>query len=81
MESAPVDRPAALMDGAGMLFRTGRNDAIATTLGAPLSCLRYRRGNGPPSKPTILLGELLRKKGNRSNAEAEYHTALTMATP
>ncbi len=78
MESAPVDRPAALMDGAGMLFRTGRNDAMATRL-----VRRYLASatveEWPAFKAHYLLGELLEKQGDRSNAEAEYHTALTMA--
>jgi tetratricopeptide (TPR) repeat protein len=78
MESAPVDRPAALMDGAGMLFRAGRNDAMATRL-----VRRYLASatveEWPAFKAHYLLGELLEKQGDRPAAEAEYRAALTMA--
>ncbi|MFZ0420807.1 MAG: tetratricopeptide repeat protein [Candidatus Sulfotelmatobacter sp.] len=78
MESAPVDRPAALMDGAGMLFRAGRNDAMATRL-----VRRYLASatveEWPAFKAHYLLGELLEKQGNRPAAAAEYYTVLTMA--
>ena len=78
MESRPVDRPAALMDAAGMLFRTGRNDALATRLAR-----RYLASGPveewPAFKAHYLLGQLLEKQGDRSAAESEYRAALEMA--
>jgi tetratricopeptide (TPR) repeat protein len=78
MESRPVDRPAALMDGAGMLFRTDRNNALATRL------VRHYLTSGPVEewpafKAHYLLGELLEKQGDHQAAAGEYRTALTMA--
>ena len=78
MESRPLDRPAALMDGAGMLFRTGRNEVMATRL------VRRYLASGPVEewpafKAHYLLGQLLEKQGDHPSAEAEYRTALSMA--
>jgi len=78
MESRPVDRPAALMDAAGMLFRTGRNDALATRLAR-----RYLASGPveewPAFKAHYLLGQLLEKQGDRGAAEIQYRAALEMA--
>jgi Tfp pilus assembly protein PilF len=78
MESRPLDRPAALMDGASMLFRTSRNDAMATRL-----VRRYLASatveEWPCFKAHYLLGQLLEKQGDRPAAEAEYRVALAMA--
>jgi|CZKH01.1.fsa_nt_gi tetratricopeptide (TPR) repeat protein len=78
MESRPLDRPAALMDGAGMLFRTGRNDAMATRL-----VRRYLASatveEWPAFKAHYLLGELLEKQGDHQAAAGEYRAALAMA--
>jgi tetratricopeptide (TPR) repeat protein len=78
MESRPLDRPAALMDGAGMLFRTGRNSAMAVRL------VRRYLASGPVEewpafKAHYLLGQLLEKQGDRQTAAEEYRTALAMA--
>ena len=78
MESRPLDRPAALMDGAGMLFRTGRNSAMAIRL-----VRRYLASatveEWPAFKAHCLLGELLDKQGDRPAAALEYRAALAMA--
>jgi len=78
MESRPLDRPAALMDGAGMLFRTGR--------GYPMAIRMVRRylasatvEEWPAFKAHNLLGELLEKQGDRRGAAEEYRTALSLA--
>jgi tetratricopeptide (TPR) repeat protein len=78
MESRPLDRPAALMDGAGMLFRTNRGLIMAIRL-----VRRYLASptveEWPAFKAHNLLGELLEKQGDRPAAAAEYRTALAMA--
>jgi len=78
MESRPLDRPAALMDAAGMLFRTGRNVDMAARL-----VRRYLASGAveewPAFKAHYLLGQLLEKQGDRAEAQAEYRTALAMA--
>ena len=78
MESRPLDRPAALMDGASMLFRASRNDAMATRL-----VRRYLASTTveewPCFKAHYLLGQLLEKQGDRPAAETEYRAALAMA--
>ncbi len=78
MESRPLDRPAALMDGAGMLFRTGRGYPLAIRL-----VRRYLASvtveEWPAFKAHNLLGELLEKQGDRRAAADEYRTALSLA--
>jgi tetratricopeptide (TPR) repeat protein len=78
MESRPLDRPAALMDAAGMLFRTGRNMEMATRL------VRRYLASGPVEewpafKAHYLLGQLLERQGDRPAAQAEYRLTLFMA--
>jgi tetratricopeptide (TPR) repeat protein len=78
MESRPVDRTAALMDGASMLYSSGRNDAMAVRL-----VRRYLASatteEWPAFKAHFLLGQLLEKQGDREAAAGEYRTALAMA--
>ncbi|MGA2644652.1 MAG: tetratricopeptide repeat protein [Candidatus Sulfotelmatobacter sp.] len=78
MESRPIDRPAALMDAAGMLFRTGRADPMAMRL-----VRRYLASatveEWPAFKAHNLLGELLEKQGDFKAAAEEYRSALSMA--
>jgi tetratricopeptide (TPR) repeat protein len=78
MESRPLDHPAALVDGAGMLLRTDRNYPLAIRL-----VRRYLASatveEAPAFKARTLLGELLEKQGDRSAAAEEYRAALTMA--
>ena len=77
LESSPLDHPPALMDGAGMLLRTGRDLPLAVRL-----LRRYLLSpveEGPAFKAHDLLGELLEKQGDRPAAAEEYHAALTLA--
>jgi tetratricopeptide (TPR) repeat protein len=78
LDSRPLDRPAALMDGAGLLFRTGRNSALAVRL-----VQRYLSSTTaeewPAFKAHYLLGELLEKQGDHQGAAEEYRAALAMA--
>jgi len=78
METRPLDHPAALMDGASMLFRTGRSYPMAIGL-----VRRYLTSatdeEWPAFKAHSLLGELLEKQGDRQAAAEEYRTALSMA--
>lgn len=78
METRPLDHPAALMDGASMLFRTGRSYPMAIRF-----VRRYLDSNAveewPAFKAHYLLGELLEKQGDLQSAAGEYRTALAMA--
>jgi tetratricopeptide (TPR) repeat protein len=77
MESSPVDRPEALMDGASLLLRTGREYPMAVRL------LRRYLSNGPVEegpafKAHDLLGQLFEKQGDPRAAE-EYRAALALS--
>ena len=77
MESRPMDRPESLMDGASILFRTGRNFRFAIQLlkrylSAPVEV-------EPAFKAHYLLGQLLEKQGDRPAAAEEYRAALALA--
>jgi tetratricopeptide (TPR) repeat protein len=78
MEPRPLDRPAALMDAAGMLFQTGRNSPMAIRL-----VRRYLAAppveEWPAFKAHYLLGQLLEKAGDHQAAAAEYQAALDLA--
>ncbi len=78
LETAPLDHPAALMDGASMLYRTGRSYSMAIRL-----VHRYLTSSTeeewPAFKAHNLLGELLEKQGDRQAAAEEYRAALSMA--
>lgn len=78
MESRPVDHPAALVDGAGLLLRTDRDLALAIRL-----LRRYLSSTtteeAPVFRAEFLLGQLLEKQGDRQAAAEQYRTALTLA--
>jgi tetratricopeptide (TPR) repeat protein len=78
MEKQPMDRPAALMDGADLLYRTDRDLPMAIRL-----TRRYLANTPdeewPAFKAHTLLGELLEKQGDRRGAAEEFRTALGMA--
>jgi tetratricopeptide (TPR) repeat protein len=77
METRPLDRPAALMDGAGLLFRTNRETALAIRL-----VTRYLSSpteEWPAFKAHNLLGDLLERQGDRKGAAEQYRAALTLA--
>jgi tetratricopeptide (TPR) repeat protein len=77
LESSPVDRPESLMDGASLLLRTGRDNALAIRLlrrylSAPVE-------EGPAFKAYDMLGQLLEKQGDRRAAAEQYRAALALA--
>jgi tetratricopeptide (TPR) repeat protein len=79
LESSPLDRPGALVDGAGLLLRTGRDYAMAIRLVHRYLSSPITVEEAPVFKAHYLLGELLEKQGDRPAAAAEYRTALAMA--
>lgn len=78
MEASPLDRPAALVDGSGMLLRAGRDYPMAIRL-----VRRYLTSStaeeAPVFKARCLLGELLERQGDRPAAAEEYRAALALA--
>jgi tetratricopeptide (TPR) repeat protein len=77
MDSSPLDRPDALMDGASLLLRTGRDNPLAVRL-----LRRYLSApaeEGPAFKAHDLLGHLLEKQGDRPAAAEEYRAALALS--
>jgi len=77
MESSPVDRSEALMDGASLLLHTDRNPTLAVSL-----LRRYLASpveEGPAFKAHDFLGQLLEKQGNRRAAAEEYRAALALS--
>jgi tetratricopeptide (TPR) repeat protein len=77
LESTPVEQREALMDGASILLRTGRDFPLAVRL-----LQRYLSSpveEGPAFKAHDLLGHLLEKQGNRDAAAREYRAALALA--
>lgn len=79
MESRPLDSPAALVDGASILLRAGRDYPMAVRL-----LRRYIESSttveeAPVFKAHFLLGEVLEKQGDRTAAAVEYRAALALA--
>jgi tetratricopeptide (TPR) repeat protein len=79
LESRPLDRPAALMDGASMLFRSGRGYALATRFVRLYLSSPETSEEWPVFKAHYLLGELLEKQGDGAGAAKEYRACLAMA--
>jgi len=78
LESSPLDYPPSLMDGAGILLRTGRDLPLAVRL------LRRYFSTGPVEeapafKAHDLLGQLLERQGDRAGAAEEFRAALALA--
>lgn len=76
METSPVDRPDALMDGASLLLHHGRNYPMAARL-----LRRYLASpveEGPAFKAHDFLGQLLEKEGDNRAAAEEFRTALAL---
>jgi tetratricopeptide (TPR) repeat protein len=76
MESRPLDRPEALMDGASLLLHTHRDLPLAIRL-----LRRYLASpveEGPAFKAHDLLGQLLEKQGDRRAAAEQYRAALAL---
>jgi tetratricopeptide (TPR) repeat protein len=78
LESSPLDHPGALVDGAGILLRSGHDYPTAARL-----LRRYFASTtaeeAPVFKAHVLLGEIFEKQGDRAAAAEEYRTALAMA--
>ena len=77
LESSPVDRPESLMDGASLLFRTGREAPLAIRL-----LRRYLESpveQGPAFRAHELLGQLFEQQGERQAAAEEYRAAVALA--
>jgi len=77
VENAPVDHHEALMDGASLLMRTGRDPA----LGIRLVQRYFSVGTveeGPAFKAHEYWGQLLERQGDHRGAAAEYRAALAL---
>ena len=76
MESRPLDRPEALMDGTSLLWHTHRDLPLAIRL-----LRRYLTSpveEGPAFKAHDLLGQLLEQQGDRQAAFEQYRAALAL---
>jgi tetratricopeptide (TPR) repeat protein len=77
MESSPLDRADALLDGASLLHRTGRDYSMAVRL-----LRRYLSSpveEGPAFKAHDLLGQVLEKQGDRKAAAEQFRAALALS--
>lgn len=77
LESCPIDHAPSLMDGAGLLLRTGRDFPLAERL-----LRRYLLSPAeeePAFKAHDMLGLLLEKQGDRRGAAEQYRAALALA--
>jgi tetratricopeptide (TPR) repeat protein len=79
MEARPVDHPASLADGAGMLLRTNRDTALAIRLARRYVALPNTEEEAPVFRARTVLGELLERQGDRTAAAEEYRSALALA--
>jgi tetratricopeptide (TPR) repeat protein len=77
IENAPVDDHEALMDGASLVMRTGRDPALGIRL-----LRRYFSAGpveeGPAFKAHEYWGQLLERQGDRRAAAQEYRAALAL---
>ncbi len=77
LENAPVDDHLALMDGASLMVRTGRNPQ----LGIRLLRRYFSVGTveeGPAFRAYEYWGQLLERQGDHPGAAQEYHSALAL---
>ncbi|HUO26676.1 MAG TPA: tetratricopeptide repeat protein [Candidatus Aquilonibacter sp.] len=79
LESAPLDHPAALMDGASILLHADRNFPLAARLLQRYLASSTTVEEAPVFKAHYLLGELLEKQGDRQAAAEEYRASLSLA--
>jgi tetratricopeptide (TPR) repeat protein len=79
MESRPLDRPGALVDGASLLLRTGRDYPMAIRLLRRYIDSSATVEEAPVFKAHYMLGEVFEKQGDRTAAAEEYRAALSMA--
>jgi tetratricopeptide (TPR) repeat protein len=76
--SRTLDRPAALVDGAHMLLRTGNDYPLAIRLVRRYISSSATVEEAPVFKAHYLLGELLEKQGDASAAAVEYREAVSL---
>jgi len=79
MESSPLDHPGALVDGASILVRSGRDPAMAIRL-----LRRYIDSSSTVEEAPVfwahsLLGQVFEKQGDGEAAAEQYRFALTLA--
>jgi tetratricopeptide (TPR) repeat protein len=77
LEKAPVDDHLALMDGASLMVRTGRNPQM----GIRLLRRYFSEGTveeGPAFRAHEYWGQLLERQGDHRGAAQEYHAALAL---
>jgi tetratricopeptide (TPR) repeat protein len=77
LETATVDDPLALMDGASLMVRTGRD----SKLGIRLLQRYFAVGTveeGPAFRAHELWGQLLERQSDHRGAAQEYHAALAL---
>jgi tetratricopeptide (TPR) repeat protein len=79
MESSPLDRPSALVDGASILLRAGRSYPIAIRFVRRYLSSSTTAEESPVFKAQCLLGELFEKQGDRPAAAEQYRAALALA--
>jgi tetratricopeptide (TPR) repeat protein len=79
MESRPPDHSAALLDGAGMLLRTGRDYAMGIRFLRTYVASSFTVEEAPVFKAYYVLGQLLEKQGNSPAAAEQYRAALALA--
>jgi len=77
LESCSLDHPEALLDGANMLLRTGRDYPLGVRL-----LHRYLSApceEGPAFKAHESLGQFFERQGDRRAAAEQYRSALALA--
>jgi len=77
VETAPVDRREALMDGASILLKAGVEHPLAIRL--LRLYLKDPVEQGPAFKARTMLGELLEQEGDRNAAAQEFRAALALS--
>ncbi len=78
LETRPLDHPAALVDGASLVLRTGRNYPLGVRLVRRYLASETVEG-APVFKARYMLGELLERQGDRAGAAEQYRAALAIA--
>jgi tetratricopeptide (TPR) repeat protein len=77
LESAQLDRPDSLMDGASLLLRTDRDSPLAVRL--LREYLKSPVEEGPAFKAHDVLGQLFERQGEVKAAAEEFRAALALA--
>jgi tetratricopeptide (TPR) repeat protein len=79
MESRPPDHSGALLDGAGMLLRTGRGYPMGVRFLRTYAASSFTVEEAPVFKAYYVLGQLLERQGNGPGAAEQYRAALALA--